>query len=149
MEPQLLVAVPQDTLSTFAVTSKVTPQVSWSGEMMLPVKSSARNNWVSPVASVAVAGTMTIRMPEAKLMGNLPVFFLSALAVAVMVTVTLGSFVWSGKVCGAVKVAVDAAVVLVFCMLERTPTAPLADEQSAEAEGFGLGFAVVGLGVVV
>src|SRR6266567_8251982 len=98
MEPQLLVAVPQDTLSSFAVTSKVTPQVSWSGEMTLPVKSAARNNWVAPVASVAVAGIVVMRMPESKLMGNLPVFFLSALEVAVMVTVTLGNFVWSGKV---------------------------------------------------
>src|SRR5947209_1080500 len=103
MEPQLLVAVPQDTLSIFAVTSKVTPQVSWSGGTMLPLRSFTRNNCVSPVASVAVAGTMTIRMPESKLMGNLPVFFLSALAVAVIVTVTLGSLVWSGKVWGAVK----------------------------------------------
>src|SRR6266700_2776789 len=130
MEPQLLVAVPQDTLSIFAVTSKVTHQVSWSGGTTLPLRSLTRNSWVSPVASVAVAGIMAMRMPESKLMVNFPVFFLSALA-------------------GAVKVAVDAAVVLVFCMLERTPTAPLADEQSAEAEGFGLGVAVVGLGVVV
>src|SRR6266567_205596 len=98
MEPQLLVAVPQDTLSIFAVTSKVTPQVSWSGGTMLPLRSFTRNNWVSTVASVAVAGTIVMRMPESKLMGNLPVFFLSALEVAVMVTVTLGNFVWSGKV---------------------------------------------------
>src|SRR5207245_8608030 len=125
-----------DTLSSFDVTSKVTPQVSWSGEMTLPVKSFARNNWVSPVASVAVAGIMVMRMPESKVIGGVvfPVFFLSALAVAVMVTWTLGKLVWSGNVWGAVKVAVDGAVVLVFCMVERTPRAPLADEQSAEAE---------------
>src|SRR5260370_29221233 len=88
MEPQLLVAVPQDTLSIFAVTSKVTPQVSWSGGTTLPLISFTRNNWVSPVASVAVAGIMAMRMPESKLTANLPVFFLSALAVAVMVTET-------------------------------------------------------------
>src|SRR5229473_4799586 len=123
MEPQLLVAVPQDTLSIFAVTSKVTPQVSWSGGTTLPLRSFTRNSWVSPVASVAVAGIMAIRMPESKLMLNLPVFFLSALAVAVMVTVTLGNIVWFGNFAGAVKVAVEATVVLVFTTLERVPTA--------------------------
>jgi hypothetical protein len=48
-----------------------------------------------------------------------------------------------------VKVAVEETVVLVFWTLERTPTAPLALSQVADAEGFGLGTAVVGSGVVV
>ena len=50
--------------------------------------------------------------------------------------------------------AVEATVVLVFTMLERVPTAGsppavLAVLHGEEAEGLGLGTAVVGLGVVV
>ncbi len=55
-----------------------------------------------------------MRIPESKVKLNLPVFFLSALEVAVMVTITLGSLVWSGKTFGAVNVALEATVVLVF-----------------------------------
>src|SRR5437879_607658 len=126
--------------------------------MTTPLKSLAKNCWVSTVPKVAVAGVRVMRMPESKLMLNFPVFFLSALEVAVMVTRTLGNIVWFGKVAGAVKVAVEATVVLVFTMLERVPTAlgvggvvevSVALLHSAEAEGFGLGTAVVGLGVVV
>jgi hypothetical protein len=51
-------------------------------------------------------------------------------------------------------VAVEATVVLVFWTLERTPTAGsppavFAESQAAEAEGLGVGVAVVGFGVVV
>src|SRR5437867_11711300 len=95
-----------------------------------------------------------MRMPESKVMLNLPVFFLSALEAAVMVTMTLGSLVWSGKTFGAVHVAVEATVVLVFKILDRAPTAGsrlvvLAVSQAAEAEGSGAGVAVVGCGVLV
>src|SRR5437879_4245043 len=95
-----------------------------------------------------------MRIPESKAKLNLPVFFLSTLEVAVMVTITLGSLLWSGKTFGAVNVAVEATVVLVFWMLERAPTAGsplavLAVSQAKGAEGVGLGTAVVGFGVVV
>jgi|SRR5579885_1107345 len=66
-----------------------------------------------------------------------------------MVTVTFGNLVWSGKTEGAVNVAVEEVVVLVFWMLLRVPTAPLALSQVADAEGLGVGFEVVGFGVVV
>src|SRR5712692_5066452 len=105
MEPQLLLPVLQSALLVLAVTSKVTPQVSWSGDMTVPFTSTARNGCVAVVARVAVAGTRRTRMPESKMMLNVPVFFLSALAVAVMVTRTLGSLVGSGKTGCAVKVA--------------------------------------------
>src|SRR5260370_11673761 len=97
-----------------------------------------------------------MRMPESKLMVVVPVFLLSALEVAVMVTRTLGNIVWFGNFAGAVKVAVEATVVLVFTTLERVPTAlgvggvvelSVAAVHCAEAEGLGLGTAVVGVGV--
>src|SRR2546425_2304186 len=114
--------------------------------MTLPFKSFARKSCVSPVPRVAVAGVRVMRIPESKVKLNLPVFFLSALEVAVMVTITLGSLVWSGKTFGAVNVAVEATVVLVFWMLERAPTAGsplavLAGSQAKAAEGAGLGTA--------
>src|SRR5215475_11528720 len=68
-----------------------------------------------------------------------------------MVMMTLGSVAWSGKVSGAVNVAVEAVVVLVFWMLERAPTLPatLASSHALGSDAFGLGVAVVGSGVVV
>src|SRR5260370_42206084 len=96
-----------------------------------------------------------MRMPESKLMVVVPVFFLSALEVAVMVTRTLGNIVWFGNFAGAVKVAVEATVVLVFTTLERVPTAlgvggvvelSVAAVHGAEAEGLGLGTAGCGGG---
>src|SRR5260370_35633867 len=87
-----------------------------------------------------------MRMPESKTMLNLPVFVLSALEVAVMVTMTLGSFVWAGKFLGARKVAVEAEVVPVLAIGVSVPTAgaPLAGlgvSPAAEAEGVGVGHA--------
>src|SRR5260370_36531345 len=88
-------------------------------------------------------------MPESKIRVNLPVFVLSALEVAVMVTMTLGSFVWSGKFLGARKAAVEAEVVPVLAIGVSVPTAgsPLAglvDWPTAAAEGAGLGTAGAG-----
>src|SRR5258708_10016955 len=126
--------------------------------MTKPLKSLAKNCCVSTVPRVAVAGVRVMRMPESKLMLNLPVFFLSALEVAVMVTRTLGNIVWFGNFAGAVKVAVEATVVLVFTTLERVPTAlgvggvvelSVAAVHSAEAEGLGFGTAGPGCGGVV
>src|SRR5258708_40177970 len=123
--------------------------------MTKPLKSLAKNCCVSTVPRVAVAGVRVMRMPESKLMLNLPVFFLSALEVAVMVTRTLGNIVWFGNFAGAVKVAVEATVVLVFTTLESVPTAlgvgggvelSVAAVRSAEAGGLGFGTAVVGVG---
>src|SRR5260370_15252254 len=91
--------------------------------MTKPLKSLAKNCCVSTVPRVAVAGVRVMRMPESKLMLNLPVFFLSALVVAVMVTRTLGAIVWFGNFAGALRGAVEATVVLVFTTLERVPTA--------------------------
>src|SRR4029077_17775200 len=122
--------------------------------MTLPLRSTAKNCCVEPVPRVAVKGESVIRMPESKVMLNVPVFFLSALDVAVMVTMTLGGLTGSGKTLGAVKVAVDGWVVPVAAMGVSVPTAGspegvLAVAQSAEVEGFGFGVAVVGSGVVV
>src|SRR5258708_25058103 len=123
--------------------------------MTKPLKSLAKNCCVSTVPRVAVAGVRVMRMPESKLMLNLPVFFLSALEVAVMVTRTLGNIVWFGNFAGAVKVAGEATVVLVFTTLEREPTAlgvggvvelSVAAVHSAEAGGLGLGTAGGGVG---
>ena len=56
-------------------------------------------NWNDePVATVAVAGTTVTRIPESRLMVAVPVFFLLALEVAVMVMVGGGL----GTVAGAV-----------------------------------------------
>src|SRR4029077_7958969 len=112
--------------------------------MTLPLRSTAKNCCVEPVPRVAVKGESVMRIPESKVMAKVPVFFLSALEVAVMVTMTLGSLTWSGKTGGAVKVAVEATVVLVFWVLERVPTAPFWVEHSADLEGVGFGVAVVG-----
>ena len=92
-EPQSLLPPLQLALLVLAVVSKVTPQVSCLGSITLPLKSLARNSCVAPVARVAVAGLSVMRIPESKPMLNLPVFFLSALEVAVMVTSTLGNLV--------------------------------------------------------
>jgi len=61
--------------------------------MIKPLKSLAKNCCVSTVPKVAVVGVRVMRMPESKLMLNFPVFFLSALEVAVMVTRTFGNLV--------------------------------------------------------
>ena len=91
IDPQSLLAPLQDALLVLAVVSKVTPQVISLAWKMTPLKFSAKNRWVAWVATVAVAGVIDMRRPESKLMLNLPVFFLSALEVAVIVTFTLGS----------------------------------------------------------
>ena len=88
-----LVAVGEITLVAVACVSN---QVTSSG-----VASLVRVAWnwkAEPVATVAVAGVTVTRIPESRLMVAMPVFFLSALEVAVMVIVG-GGF---GTVAGAV-----------------------------------------------
>src|SRR5229473_1290436 len=133
IEPQSLLPLLQEALPVFAVDSKV--------------------------PRVAVAGLSAMRIPESKTMVNVPVFFLSALEVAVIVTMTLGNVFWFGKSFGARNVAVEGTVVLVLATGVSVPTAGvpasgspmgiLAVSQAAEADGFGFGVAVVGFGVVV
>src|ERR1700686_1194253 len=88
-----LVAVGEITLVAVAcVSSQVTS---------LGVASFVRVAWNwkdEPVATVAVAGVTVTRIPESKLMVAVPVFFLLAFEVAVMVTVGGGL----GTVAGAV-----------------------------------------------
>src|SRR5882724_8547711 len=88
-------------------------------------------------------------MPESMVMVDFPVFFVSAFAVAVIITCRLGYLVGSGNVAGAVYVAVESAVVLVFWMSPSVPTAPFALVHAAGVEALGFGSAVVALGVVV
>src|SRR5580693_1355270 len=90
-----------------------------------------------------------MRIPESMAIIAVPVLLALAFDVAVMVITKFGYFVASGNTVGAVKVAVEATVVLLLSMLERTPTAPFAVVHAAAAEGLGLGTAVVALGVVV
>src|SRR5580704_4189770 len=87
-----------------------------------------------------------MRIPESMLMVAVPVFFGLAFDVAVIVISRLGNFVGSGNTLGAVNVVVESTVVLVFTVLERTPVSAV---HSAGVDGFGLGTAVVGFGVVV
>jgi len=88
-----LVAVGEITLVVLACASS---QVTSSG-----VASLVRVAWnwkAEPVATVAVAGVTVTRIPESRLMVAVPVFFLLAFEVAVMVTVGGGL----GTVAGAV-----------------------------------------------
>src|ERR1700722_18507716 len=88
-----LVAVGEKKLVVLACASS---QVTSSG-----VASLVRVAWnwkAEPVATVAVAGVTVTRIPESRLMVAVPVFFLSALEVAVIVMVGGGL----GTVAGAV-----------------------------------------------
>ena len=88
-----LVAVGEITLVAVACASS---QVTSSGVTSLV---SVAWNWkAEPVATVAVAGVMVTRIPESRLIVAVPVFFLSAFEVAVMVMVGGGL----GTVAGAV-----------------------------------------------
>ena len=72
---------------------------------VVSVVSVAVNCWLAPVATVAVVGFTVTRIPESKVMTLVPVFFLSAFEVAVIVIVCGGL----GTVAGAVYVTVVAA----------------------------------------
>jgi hypothetical protein len=87
-----------------------------------------------------------MRIPESIVTVAVPVFFVSAFDVAVIVISRLGNFVGSGNTFGAVNVVVEATVVLVFTVLERTPVSVV---HAVAADGLGFGTAVVGFGVVV
>jgi hypothetical protein len=101
---------------------------------------------VELVPTVAVDGMSWIRMPESIVIVAVAVFFELAFEVAVTVIIRLLNFFGSGNILGAVNVVVEATVVLVFTVLERTPVSLV---HGAAADGLGLGTAVVGLGVVV
>ena len=61
------------------------------------------------VGTLAVVGVRVTRMPEFKKSTLVPVFFVSAADVAVMVTSRFGKVVGSGTAWGAVKTTVELA----------------------------------------
>src|SRR5580704_15264748 len=101
--------------------------------------------WVlrSLVGTAAVVGVRLTTMPESMASEMVPVFAVLATALAVMITTRVGNFVGSGRIDGAVNVAVP-----VVCSFERVPRDPSVGQVMAVA-GFGFGVVVVAGGVVV
>src|SRR5712691_1485221 len=72
------VACVRNQVTSLGVVSTPVPAVNWK---------------VSLVPTVAVNGVTVTRMPESSIIVDVAVFFVSAFAVAVMITLTLGNFV--------------------------------------------------------
>src|SRR5437879_12005725 len=88
-------------------------------------------------------------MPESMVMVDFPVFFVSAFAVAVIITCRLGYLVGPGNVAGAVYLAAEFVVVLVFWISPSVPTSPFARVHAAGVAALESGCAAAALGVVV
>jgi hypothetical protein len=104
----------------------------------------AKKGCFSFVGTAAVVGLSVTEMPEsiARVIVPVPCLLESATACAVMMILNPGNLVGSGRVDGAVNVAV------VGCVLERVPRDP-SEGQAIGLEATGFGTAVVAGGVVV
>ena len=124
-------------LGVVCVRDQVTP---WAFRSLVRT---AKKGCFSFVGTAAVVGVRVTLMPESMKSETAPVLAVFATDCAVIMIVSAGNLVGSGRTDGAVKVAVP-----VVCWLESVPREPSVG-QAIGVEGFGFGVAVVAGGVVV